>query len=24
MEAMDFDPRAFGYGVLLGYLAANE
>jgi hypothetical protein len=24
MEAIEFDPRAFGYGVLLGYLAANE
>jgi hypothetical protein len=24
VEAMAFDPRAFGYGVLLGYLAAHE
>jgi hypothetical protein len=24
MEKMDFDPAAFGYGVLLGYLAAHE
>lgn len=24
LEAMAFDPRAFGYGVLIGYLAATD
>lgn len=24
LEAIDFDPRALGYGIMLGYLAANE